>query len=221
MPNGVEGWGGYYLSAYGLAVKHGFHGSEAEWLEFLRAGEVEIKVEDSRMFWKTDKQSSWTEIEEYAALINAMKENDQSAKDAVKKAQADTAAAVSKVEAAITRVNESFSEETQQIETKVADATSKMEQEISEKFSEKETELTQFKTTLNESVQAAVSAEVTKAQEAVAEIEALSEQTEEIRAVNEQAISAAQKVDNLVTVSRIPLVENESELETGKLYLVY
>ncbi len=30
-----NGWKGYYLTAYGIAVKHGFKGSEEEWLESL------------------------------------------------------------------------------------------------------------------------------------------------------------------------------------------
>ena len=29
-------WRGYYITAYGIAVKHGFKGTEEEWLESLR-----------------------------------------------------------------------------------------------------------------------------------------------------------------------------------------
>ena len=29
-------WRGYYITAYGIAVKHGFAGTETEWLESLR-----------------------------------------------------------------------------------------------------------------------------------------------------------------------------------------
>ena len=29
-------WRGYYLTAYGIAVKHGFTGTETEWLESLK-----------------------------------------------------------------------------------------------------------------------------------------------------------------------------------------
>ena len=34
-PEGRPGqrWKGYYLTAYGIAVKHGFTGTEEEWLE--------------------------------------------------------------------------------------------------------------------------------------------------------------------------------------------
>ena len=36
MSNGRGDWHGYYFTAYGIAVKHGFTGSEEEWLESLR-----------------------------------------------------------------------------------------------------------------------------------------------------------------------------------------
>ena len=35
-PGGGAPWRGYYLTAYGLAVKNGFQGSEREWLESLK-----------------------------------------------------------------------------------------------------------------------------------------------------------------------------------------
>lgn len=34
--NGTAEWDGYYLSAYSIAVKHGFTGTEAQWLQSLR-----------------------------------------------------------------------------------------------------------------------------------------------------------------------------------------
>ena len=39
-----ENWKGYYLTAYGIAVKHGFKGTEEEWLASLR-GEAGAKAE--------------------------------------------------------------------------------------------------------------------------------------------------------------------------------
>ena len=29
-------WRGYYITAYGIAVKHGFQGTEEEWLKSLK-----------------------------------------------------------------------------------------------------------------------------------------------------------------------------------------
>lgn len=40
-PGGGAPWRGYYLTAYGLAVKNGFEGSEREWLESLRGEQGE------------------------------------------------------------------------------------------------------------------------------------------------------------------------------------
>ena len=35
-------WEGYYYSAYGIAVKHGFQGTEEEWLESLKAPTADL-----------------------------------------------------------------------------------------------------------------------------------------------------------------------------------
>ena len=35
-PHDINKWTGYYYSAYGIAVKHGFEGTEEEWLESLK-----------------------------------------------------------------------------------------------------------------------------------------------------------------------------------------
>lgn len=37
----VYAWPGYYYSAYGIAVKHGFEGTEEEWLESLKGADGE------------------------------------------------------------------------------------------------------------------------------------------------------------------------------------
>ena len=37
----VYAWPGYYYSAYGIAVKHGFEGTEEEWLESLKGRQGE------------------------------------------------------------------------------------------------------------------------------------------------------------------------------------
>ena len=58
-----------YLTAYGLAVKHGFQGTEEEWLASLEAGELQIKVESGKLYYKTTKEEDWTEIPEFSAVI--------------------------------------------------------------------------------------------------------------------------------------------------------
>lgn len=37
-------WQGYYLTAYGIAVKHGFTGSEEEWLESLKGDKGDVSI---------------------------------------------------------------------------------------------------------------------------------------------------------------------------------
>lgn len=58
-----------YLTAYGLAVKHGYEGTEEEWLASLEAGELQIKVENGKLYYKTTKEEDWTEIPEFSAVI--------------------------------------------------------------------------------------------------------------------------------------------------------
>lgn len=38
-PHDINKWTGYYYSAYGIAVKHGFDGTEEEWLESLKGNQ--------------------------------------------------------------------------------------------------------------------------------------------------------------------------------------
>ena len=58
-----------YLTAYGLAVKHGYEGTEEEWLASLEAGELQIKVESGKLYYKTTKEEEWTEIPEFSQVI--------------------------------------------------------------------------------------------------------------------------------------------------------
>lgn len=37
-------WAGYYLTAYGIAVKHGFVGTEEEWLESLKGDKGDVSI---------------------------------------------------------------------------------------------------------------------------------------------------------------------------------
>lgn len=58
-----------YLTAYGLAVKHGYEGTEEEWLASLEAGELQIKIENGKLYYKTTKEEEWTEIPEFSQVI--------------------------------------------------------------------------------------------------------------------------------------------------------
>ena len=50
-----EKWRGYYLTAYGIAVKHGYKGTEEEWLESLVGPEgkrLEIEIIDGNLMYR-------------------------------------------------------------------------------------------------------------------------------------------------------------------------
>lgn len=71
-----------YITAYGLAVKHGFQGTEEEWLASLEAGELQIKVENGRLYYKTTKEEEWTEISEFSQVIEDLQTAASNAEDA-------------------------------------------------------------------------------------------------------------------------------------------
>ena len=71
-----------YLTAYGLAVKHGYEGTEEEWLASLEAGELQIKVENGRLYYKTTKEEEWTEIPEFSAVIEDLQTAGEAAANA-------------------------------------------------------------------------------------------------------------------------------------------
>lgn len=72
-------WRGYYLTAYGIAVKHGFVGTEAEWLASLK-GEQGDKGEPALMRydpdcgyiqWQSRGEDTWQDLIEVGAIVEA------------------------------------------------------------------------------------------------------------------------------------------------------
>ena len=60
LPNGNQ----YYISAYGIAVKHGFEGTEEEWLEYLKA-RLEFQFDLQTGFaWRNKGEEEWQHIPE-------------------------------------------------------------------------------------------------------------------------------------------------------------
>ena len=58
---------GYYITAYGIAVKHGFNGTEEEWLASLKgeqgtATEMRYNPALDQLEWKLKTESEWTGI---------------------------------------------------------------------------------------------------------------------------------------------------------------
>lgn len=100
MINGVPGWRGYYLSAYGLAVKHGFQGTEEEWLQFLKAG-VEMAYENGKLGWKNKDEDEFHWFSGFDELVQELEE----ARIAADGAAADANTAAANAEAAATAAN--------------------------------------------------------------------------------------------------------------------
>lgn len=84
-------WEGYYFSAYGIAVKHGFEGTEEEWLLTLRGDRTELRfsAEENELQWK------YTEEDEWHTAMNLMQLQTDVEAATLAQAQESAAAAVS------------------------------------------------------------------------------------------------------------------------------
>lgn len=96
----------YYLTAYGIAVKRGFVGTELEWLESLVGKSVELRYdqETNALQWRNIGDSDWHDLMELEALqsevitatleeLNQAKAETQTARDTALSAQSSAAAA--------------------------------------------------------------------------------------------------------------------------------
>ena len=95
---------GIYFSAYGIAVKHGYTGTEEEWLASLKGdpGEpVVIRFDQTsgQLQWKYQNESTWHDVlsleELQGTLVSSTIAQAQEAKDAAEAAQAAAEAASS------------------------------------------------------------------------------------------------------------------------------
>ncbi len=68
--DGEDGWRGYYISAYGLAVKHGYEGTESEWLESLHGEKVMLRYDGTadELQWKYKSAEQWDSLMDTDAL---------------------------------------------------------------------------------------------------------------------------------------------------------
>lgn len=104
-------WRGYYITAYGIAVKHGFLGTEEEWLKSLKGdgGEpvvIRYDVDAQQLQWKYESETEWQALMSLADLqgdlINQTLTAAESAREAAEAAQtaAETAAQTTGTDAA-------------------------------------------------------------------------------------------------------------------------
>ena len=103
-------WRGYYITAYGIAVKHGFIGTEEEWLASLKGdgGEpvvIRYSETDGQLQWKYENEddSAWREILTLADLqgdlVSATISQAQAAKTAAEAAKTAAQSAASSAQA--------------------------------------------------------------------------------------------------------------------------
>lgn len=103
-------WKGYYLTAYGIAVKHGFVGTEEEWLASLRgepgaAAELRYNDEEKMIEWRPKGGEDWAAIvplsELQGTLVAATLSDAQMAAENAGKAkiEAENAAKTAKADA--------------------------------------------------------------------------------------------------------------------------
>lgn len=104
-------WRGYYITAYGIAVKHGFQGTEEEWLKSLKGdgGEpIVIRYDETaqQLQWKYESDTQWQELlslnELQGDVVSQTLAAAQNAKTAAEAAQsaAETAAQTTGADAA-------------------------------------------------------------------------------------------------------------------------
>ena len=104
-------WRGYYITAYGIAVKHGFQGTEEEWLKSLKGegGEpIVIRYDETaqQLQWRYESETVWRELMSLNQLqgevVNQTLAAARSAKTAAEAAQAaaETAAQTTGADAA-------------------------------------------------------------------------------------------------------------------------
>lgn len=101
--DGEDGWRGYYISAYGLAVKHGFEGTESEWLESLYGEEVMLRYDGTadELQWKYKSAEQWDSLMDTEALRGEIVSKTlQAAQNAKEKAESAQTAAESAAQSA-------------------------------------------------------------------------------------------------------------------------
>lgn len=112
MSNGRGDWHGYYISAYGLAVKHGFSGTEEEWLETLKGEKIELRYNEdtNTLEWKYVESDEWNTLMDIndlqGAVVSATLAQATAAKEAAETAQEAAEAAQKKAEDAAASVGD-------------------------------------------------------------------------------------------------------------------
>lgn len=97
MSNGRGDWHGYYFTAYGIAVKHGFAGTEEEWLASLKGergpgAQLRYDADREQLEWRPEDREDWEALLDLDSLRGQVVSNTlaaaQAARDEAREAQA-------------------------------------------------------------------------------------------------------------------------------------
>lgn len=126
-------WRGYYITAYGIAVKHGFKGTEEEWLESLQGKDgrsIEIRYNDVTdvLEWRFTDEDVWTELldleELQTEIVAKTLSQAEAAKTAAESAQkaAETAQAAAESSQQVTQADAEITQQNVQLTQTAKDA---------------------------------------------------------------------------------------------------
>lgn len=193
--DGTEGWRGYYISAYGLAVKHGFEGTESEWLESLYGEEVMLRYDGTadELQWKYKSAEQWESLMDTEELRGEIvSQTLQAAQSAREKAESAKSAAESAAQSAGTSAQSaSGSAQTASASAQSASTDAALASESAAAASASETSSAQSAQTATEKASTAQAAAQT-AQSAKADAESANASAQSAKSDAESAKAAAQ-----------------------------
>ncbi len=216
--DGTEGWRGYYISAYGLAVKHGFEGTESEWVESLYGEEVMLRYDGTadELQWKYKSAEQWDSLMDTEALRGEIVSQTLSAaQSAREKAESAKSAAESAAQSAGTSAQSaSGSAQTASASAQSASTDAALASESAAAASASETASAQSAQTATEKASAAQTAAQT-AQSAKADAESAKAAAVTAGASAEVANASAQSAKSAAQSAKTAAQTAQSKAETA------
>lgn len=216
--DGTEGWRGYYISAYGLAVKHGFEGTESEWVESLYGEEVMLRYDGTadELQWKYKSAEQWDSLMDTEALRGEIVSQTLSAaQSAREKAESAKSAAESAAQSAGTSAQSaSGSAQTASASAQSASTDAALASESATAAAASETASAQSAQTATEKAAAAQTAAQT-AQSAKADAESAKTAAVTAGASAESANASAQSAKSAAESAKTAAQAAQSKAETA------
>lgn len=216
--DGTEGWRGYYISAYGLAVKHGFEGTESEWVESLYGEEVMLRYDGTadELQWKYKSAEQWDSLMDTEALrgeiVSQTLSAAQSAREKAESAQTAAQAAASSASTSAQSATASKASASASAQSASADAA--LASESAAAASASETASAQSAQTAGEKASAAQTA-AQAAQTAKADAESAKTAAVTAGASAESANAAAQSAKSAAESAKTAAQAAQSKAETA------